>query len=158
MVYNKFRPKKAHTFCASSFLFHHRKDLVINMDMVENNVRISGALREYLEAIYEISQEKSNVRTTDIALRLGISKPSVNRAVTTLKAKGLVTHEPYGAVVLTDKGRALGEYSGNKNKMIKRFLVTVLNLSDDEAEKEACSIGKTMSYGTVEKMKSYMEA
>lgn len=128
------------------------------MNMVENNTRISGTLKEYLEAIYEISMENPSVRTTDIALKLGISKPSVNKAVMTLKAKGFVTHEPYGAVVLTDEGKALGEYSGNKNRMIKRFLVTVLNLSDDEAEKEAYSIGRTMSYGTVEKMKIYMGA
>ena len=127
------------------------------METIENNANISVALKEYLDAIYNISKEKSSVRTTDIARRLGISKPSVNRAVTTLKAKGLVLHEPYGAVILTDKGRELSEYTGNKNKTIKRFLVTVLNLSDDEAEKEACSIGRTMSYGTVEKMISYME-
>lgn len=127
------------------------------MNTVEN-ISISSALREYLEAIYDLSREKPGVRTTDIALRLGISKPSVNRAVAALKAKGYVTHVPYGAVVLTDSGRELGEYSGNKNKMIKRFLITVLKLSDAEAEKEAYSIGKTMSYGTVEKIKTYMEA
>ena len=137
-------------------LFFLRKDLIV-METIENNANISVALKEYLDAIYNISKEKSSVRTTDIARRLGISKPSVNRAVTTLKAKGLVLHEPYGAVILTDKGRELSEYTGNKNKTIKRFLVTVLNLSDDEAEKEACSIGRTMSYGTVEKMISYME-
>lgn len=123
-----------------------------------NDINISSALREYLEAIYEISKTKPNVRTTDIALRLGISKPSVNRAVSTLKAKGYVTHEPYGAIVLTEKGSALGEYSGNKNRMIKKFFINVLHLSDDEAEKEAYSIGHRLSYGTVEKMKTYMEA
>lgn len=138
-------------------LFSMLKGFVMIMNTAEN-INISSALYVYLEAIYEISKKKPCVRTTDIALRLGISKPSVNRAVATLKAKGCVTHEPYGAVMLTDKGRELGEYSGNKNKMIKRFLVTVLHLSDDEAEKEACSIGKTVSYGTVERMVSYMEA
>ena len=123
-----------------------------------DNTLISGALFEYLEAIYEISQSNKPARTTDIAARLGISKPSVNKAVMSLKNKGYVTHKPYGDIALTDRGMTLCEYSGSKNKMIKRFLITVLKLNDDEAEREASSIGKAMSFGTVEKMVSYMEA
>lgn len=141
-------------FCAS-FFFYRRENAA--MDNV-TDINISSALSEYLEVIYEISKTNPTVRTTDIALRLGISKPSVNRAVGTLKAKGYVTHEPYGAVILTEKGRALGEYSGNKTRMIKKFLMSVLKLSDDEAAKEASSIGHSLSRGTVEKMKIYMEA
>ena len=119
---------------------------------------ISNSMKEYLEAIYELSKSNKSVRTTDIARRLGISKPSVNKAVGALKAKGYVTHVPYGDVVLTDEGREIAEMGGMKNSMIKRFLVCVLNLTDDEAEREVCSIGHTMSYGTVEKMRSFMGA
>ena len=119
---------------------------------------ISSTLKEYLEVIYDISKTGSGARTTDIAKRLGISKPSVNRAVGTLKAKGYVTHEPYGAVLLTDKGRELGEYSGNRNRMVKRFLINVLKMNDADAEKEAVQIARSISFVTAEKMRSYMEA
>ena len=121
-------------------------------------IGISSTLREYLEVIYDISKTGSGARTTDIAKRLGISKPSVNRAVGTLKAKGYVTHEPYGAVLLTDKGRELGEYSGSRNKMVKRFLINVLKMNDADAEKEAVCIARSISFVTAEKMRSYMEA
>ena len=51
---------------------------------------ISNSMKEYLEAIYELSKSNKSVRTTDIAQKLGISKPSVNKAVGALKAKGLL--------------------------------------------------------------------
>ncbi|MCH5209778.1 MAG: metal-dependent transcriptional regulator [Oscillospiraceae bacterium] len=122
-----------------------------------NNISISSALEDYLEAIYEVSRLKSNVRITDIALRLGISKPSVNRAVNTLKSHGLVTHEPYGDIVLTERGREIGRSVNNRHRMIKKFLINVLHLNEAEAEKEACCIEHNISQNTVEKMRSYME-
>ena len=151
MVYNNVKPKRAqYFFCVLIFCLR-------GLITMENTV-ISESLTEYVGAIYEISRTNEKVRTTDIAQRLGISKPSVNRAVYALKSKGLVTHEPYGAVALTEKGVRVVETTGRKNRMIKNFLITVLRLTDDEAEREACLIGHSMSEGTVERMNSYMMA
>ncbi len=123
-----------------------------------DNNRISEALEDYLEAIYSFSKKNSSVRITDIALCMGISKPSVNRAVNTLKKRGLVTHEPYGDVILTEKGLALGSSLYNRRNMIKKFLVSVLSLTHDDAEKEACQIEHNISDSTLDKMASFMEA
>ena len=118
---------------------------------------ISHTSRDYLESIYEISKQKTSVRITDIALALKISKPSVNRAVNTLKKQGLVSHEPYGDIILTEKGFELGEAVYHRHTMIKKFLVNVLHIPEDDAEKEACQIEHNISQNTVEKMKSFME-
>ena len=141
---------------ASYLSLNKVKGWLINM-MTAENTYISDTLGEYLEVIYELSHENDSVRTTDIANRLGLSKPSVNRAVGALKLHGYVTHNPYGDVELTEKGRELGEYNGRKQRMIKKFLITVLSIPDDEAAKEACVIGRGVSRGTVERMKLYME-
>ena len=130
--------------------------MVINM-LVDNDICISSALEDYLESIYEISKQKTSVRITDIALALKISKPSVNRAVNTLKKQGLVSHEPYGDIILTEKGFELGEAVYHRHTMIKKFLVNVLHIPEDDAEKEACQIEHNISQNTVEKMKSFME-
>ena len=118
---------------------------------------ISKALEDYLEAIYIISKKQSTVRITDIALYLGISKPSVNRAVNSLKARGFVSHEPYGDIHLTEKGFEAGCSLSGRHEMIKKFLVTVLGLSDGDAEDEACRMAHCVSGATVDKMISYME-
>ena len=125
--------------------------------LVDNDICISSALEDYLESIYEISKQKTSVRITDIALALKISKPSVNRAVNTLKKQGLVSHEPYGDIILTEKGFELGEAVYHRHTMIKKFLVNVLHIPEDDAEKEACQIEHNISQNTVEKMKSFME-
>lgn len=125
--------------------------------LVDNNMCISSALEDYLEAIFQLSNSKSSVRITDIALQLGISKPSVNRAVNSLKKQGLVSHEPYGDIILTDLGRQLGESVNHRHRMIKKFLINVLHIPEADAEKEACQIEHNISQNTVEKMKSFME-
>lgn len=131
------------------------------MDMVKNKPQgspgISGAQEDYLKAIYVLSKKKPVVRITDIALYLGISKPSVNRAVNTLKRRGLVFHEPYGDITLTAEGERLGNAFFCRHNVIKKFLTDVLSVPEEQAELEAKSIGNTVSLSTVEKMAEYMD-
>lgn len=121
------------------------------------DVSISNALGYYLEAIYFLSLKKSVVRITDISIHLGISKPSVNRAVNALKSHGLVSHEPYGDIVLTEKGQNLGSSMYGRHKQIRRFLMNVLKMSEEDAENEAYNIEHNISQNTVDKMVSFME-
>ena len=125
--------------------------------MVKEKECISKALEDYLEAIYALSQKRPAVRITDIALYLGISKPSVNRAVNSLKMRGYVFHEPYGDILLTEKGFSTGMSLRNRHKMIKRFLVNVLNLTAEDAEGEACRMSHNISQDTIDKMICFME-
>ena len=64
---------------------------------------ISASLEDYLEEIFILHQEGAQVRVTDIAAALKVSKPSVNRAVGTLKDAGLLDHEFYGTIALKGK-------------------------------------------------------
>lgn len=125
--------------------------------LVHNDICISSALEDYLEAIYEISKIKDSVRITDIALHLGISKPSVNRAVNTLKKQGFVNHEPYGDIILTDYGKEAGEAVNHRHSMIKKFLMNVLHIPESEADREACQIEHAISQNTVNRMQIYLE-
>lgn len=125
--------------------------------MSEYNNCISNALEDYLEAIFELSKAKNDVRITDIALHLGISKPSVNRAVNSLKSQGLVAHEPYGDIILTEDGRFIGEQLSCRHAMIKKFLINVLHVPERDADNEACRIEHSVSQSTVERMKIFME-
>ena len=74
-------------------------------------LHLTMANEDYLECMVRIEQEdgaEGGVRSVDIATRLGVSKASVNKAVTALKGQGLVEQSHYGKVLLTPQGREVG--------------------------------------------------
>ena len=70
---------------------------------------ISKALEEYLKTMYVIQIQNKEIRVTDIANQMNISKPSVNKAINNLKENGLVYYETYGKIELTEKGADLAK-------------------------------------------------
>ena len=59
----------------------------------------------YLEAILVIKQRKGYVRSIDVAHELGVSKPSVSRAMSVLKKEGLIDMDGLNQILLTEEGR-----------------------------------------------------
>lgn len=118
---------------------------------------ISDALKEYLKAIYKLAHTKSEVRITDISRYMGISKPSVNRAVNALKSVGLVEHRPYGSIFLTVHGEEEGERILKHTDAVARFLSLSLEIDPDEAIDEANRITSKLSNNTLSKIIKLMQ-
>jgi len=118
--------------------------------------RVSPALEDYLEAVYNLQEARGAVRVTDVAEQMGISKPSVNRAVGTLKKRGLVEHEPYGLLTLTPEGLALARNVARRHSVILRFLQDVLKVDETAAQSEACEIEHAMSADTIDKLENFL--
>lgn len=116
---------------------------------------VTASLEDYLEAIYFLNNDEG-VRVTDIATELSISKPSVNRAINTLKAQGLVTHEHYGSLFLTEEGLDIAKKIAKRHFMLKKFLTQILEVDEKTAEEEACLIEHCLSADTVEKLEKFM--
>ena len=68
-------------------------------------MKIQESGENYLEAILLLEDEKHRVRAVDIANALGVSKPSVTRAMGVLKKAGYIVQESYGDISLTEEGR-----------------------------------------------------
>lgn len=124
------------------------------MDLSENSV--SASLEDYLEAIYFLNGQTEDVRVTDLAAELGISKPSVNRAVNTLKDRGYVEHEYYGGLRLTREGLDIAMAVAKRHFMLKRFFTDMLGVDEAVAEKEACAVEHSISHETIEKLEGFM--
>lgn len=118
---------------------------------------VTASLEDYLEAIYFLNGKNEGVRVTDIAVELDISKPSVNRAINTLKSQGLVEHEHYGSLTLTDDGVKIAEKIAGRHIMLKKFLSKVLNVDEKVADDEACLIEHCLSSDTINKIELHME-
>ncbi|NLT96978.1 MAG: metal-dependent transcriptional regulator [Christensenellaceae bacterium] len=116
---------------------------------------MSESVEMYLEAILELEARNSVVRSVDIARFLGVTKPSVNRAMTNLKNEGYILMEPYGDIVFTEKGRETAKHIHELHHVITDFLVNSLGISPELAEADACRIEHVISPEVVQAMKEY---
>lgn len=113
---------------------------------------------DYLEAVLFIEQQKGRVRSVDIAKYLGVSKPSVNKALSILQEMGYVNKPDYGDVTITDEGRKKAQTVALKHKALTRLLTDVLGVEQETAEKDACKIEHDISEETTKKLIDYLNA
>ena len=98
---------------------------------------LTPSLEDYLEEIYRLSLDPDFIRITDVAKRLDVSLPSVNKAVKILSEKGYLNYLPYRNINLTEKGKKTGQFLVYRNQMIQNFLQVIGSKADKVAEAEA---------------------
>ncbi len=111
------------------------------------------SMEMYLETILKLSKNNNKARIAKIAAELKVSKPSVNKAINILKENNYIKHEPYGPVILTEKGRKLAEEIYSKHLLITAYFIEILNLDPNIAEENACRIEHVISDEVLEAMK-----
>ncbi len=120
-----------------------------------SDLRKSG--EDYLEAILFIEEEKGIVKSVDIATYLGVSKPSVNKALTILQEMGYVSKPNYSQVTITQEGRKKAKAVAQKHSALTRLLTDVLGVSEEVAEKDACKIEHDISEETTQKLIAFLQ-
>lgn len=115
------------------------------------------SMEMYLETVYILESSYGHAHGVDIAKRLGVSKPSVTKAIKYLKAQGFVNTQKYGTITLTEKGRELSEEIYCNHKLIELFLEHSLGLSPEQAGINACKIEHVLSDEMLTAIKSYMK-
>lgn len=116
------------------------------------------SMEMYLETIYILESDHGHAHGAEIAKRLGVSKPSVTKAMKHLKAKGLVNKEPYGSITLTKKGKEVSEKIYSNHRLISMFLEHSLKLDVNEASKNACKIEHVISDDMLIAIERYLKA
>ena len=117
-----------------------------------NTAGLSQSAQDYLEAMLVLGQTGRVVRISDVAAHLDVRLPSVVAMVKGLVAKGLVKHERYGLVELTEAGRAEARAVLARHKAIYRFLNGFLGVNEATAETDACRIEHVLSPDTVKRL------
>jgi Mn-dependent DtxR family transcriptional regulator len=109
----------------------------------------------YLETIYVLSQNHTNVRAIDIGEELGYSRPSVSRAMHLLKEEGLVKNDEYGFVKLTEAGNILAKRIYERHTVLSKFLRDI-GVDEKIAADDACRIEHYISDETFEAVKAFI--
>ena len=113
-------------------------------------------VEEYLEAIWELEEEGTQVIQARLAEHIGHSAPSVSEMVRRLRSDGYVEFE--GRVIrLTDEGRVLAESVVRKHRLAERFLLDVIGIPWHKTHIEACRWEHVMSDEVEERLMAIME-
>ena len=94
-------------------------------------------VEDYLKAIYELERNGAAAGTTDLAAHLGVAPASVTGMVRRLAEQGLLTHERYHGVRLTEEGRLGALRTLRRHRVIESYLVQALGYGWDEVHDEA---------------------
>ena len=120
--------------------------------------KVSMSHEDYLEAIIMLGgSPEQQIRSVDVAKKLGVSKASVNKAIGLLKEKGLLNQPYYGDITLTEQGYAYGQAVFKRHRYLTAFLSKELGIAEDVAEEEACLMEHAISDDSFEKWVSYIE-
>ena len=99
---------------------------------------LSASTQDYLKCIWTLSEWTTGpVSTTALAERLGVRTSSASDGVKKLAEQGLVEHESYGGITLTDAGRAHAVAMVRRHRLLETYLVEQLGYGWDEVHDEA---------------------
>ncbi|WP_419044148.1 metal-dependent transcriptional regulator [Enorma massiliensis] len=110
---------------------------------------------DYLEAIFVIRAERGSCRNVDIAEYLGITKPSVTKALSGLSSQSLVEVVDRD-VRLTQRGLGIAKATLEKHEFFRRLLRDA-GVDDEVASKEACRMEHCLSADSFEKFSAYLK-
>jgi DtxR family Mn-dependent transcriptional regulator len=98
---------------------------------------LSPAIEDYAKAIYSLEQRGNEVSTNALAERLGVTAGSASSMVRKLAELGLVEHEPYQGVALTDQGRRVALEVLRHHRLLELYLAEALDVPWDRVHEEA---------------------
>ena len=118
-------------------------------------IKIQESGENYLETILMLQRQGVDVRSIDIAVELGYTKPSISRAMSIFKANDFIVMDSKGYITLTEKGREVAERMYERHLFLSSCLEKI-GVSEETAVKDACRIEHVISQESFEKLKEYV--
>jgi Mn-dependent DtxR family transcriptional regulator len=107
-------------------------------------MNIHESAEDYLEQILMQLEQKGHARSTDIAIGLNVTKPSVSVAMKKLRENGYITMGADNMISLTDKGYAIARRIYDRHIALTKYLVQ-LGVPEKIAREDACKIEHDLS-------------
>ena len=98
---------------------------------------LTPAVQDYAKAIYALEGRAGVASTNALAERLGVRPGSVSGMLRKLDALGLVVHERYRGVRLTESGRRVALEVMRHHRLLELYLAESLGMGWDQVHAEA---------------------
>src|SRR3954467_8777878 len=105
--------------------------------MAQNAAQVTAAVEDYAKAIYTLEERAGSASTNDLAALLDVKPGSVSGMLRKLSSLGLVEHERYRGVRLTEKGRRVALEVIRHHRLVELFLRQSPRLTWDQVHPEA---------------------
>jgi DtxR family Mn-dependent transcriptional regulator len=106
---------------------------------------LTEAIQHYLREIYKLAAEEETVSVSALARRQGVSAASASAMVKKLAALGLLDHEPYRGITLTESGTRVAVEVIRHHRLLELYLAETLGLHVDEVHAEADRLEHVLS-------------
>lgn len=125
---------------------------VMNTDNKMCNISLTSSMEDYLEAVLVLQQKHGYIRCVDVAGYLGVTKPSVSRAVKELSKKKFLLKKDDGTLSLTEQGRQIAQQIYEKHQFFTKQLIEA-GVPRDIAVQDACRLEHVISETSFNKLK-----
>jgi len=109
------------------------------------NISPSGAVQDYLKAIYQLGGARGDVPTSALAERLELTPGSVSAMLRRLDEQGLVSHVRYRGVRLTERGTREAVEMIRHHRLLELYLAKVVGMPWDKVHAEADALEHVIS-------------
>jgi len=113
---------------------------------------VTEVVEEYLEGIYRLQEKNGVARTSDIVKLLQVAPGTVTNTVERLEREGMLKHEPYKGVKLTDKGRKIALDVIRRHRLSERLLTDFIRVDWDKAHDAACKLEHGIRNDVIKKL------
>ena len=119
-------------------------------------MRIHKSAEDYLEMILRLIEKKGYARSVDIAVAMGVSKPSVSVAMKQLREGEYIVMDDSNFITLTEKGMEIAQHIYERHKVLTRVL-TLIGVDEATAEADACKVEHDISVETFDAISRELE-
>ncbi len=125
--------------------------------MAEQNERgITPAIEDYVKTIALAQQQEQKVNTNLVAARLDVSAASVTKVFQRLQQLELIEYTRYYGVTLTETGQQLAQAVLRRNRLVRMFLMKVLDFTFAEVQADADVLEHVISDALEQRIAAYL--
>lgn len=118
---------------------------------------LTQSAQDYLKTIWQSTEWSDEPVTVKLlAEKLGFRPSTVSEGIRKLADAGLIVHQPYGSVELTDHGRHLALMMIRRHRLLETFLVNSLGYTWDEVHDEAEVLEHAVSDRLVDRIDQFL--
>ena len=121
--------------------------------MTNEGQALTAANIRYLLVIRELETKQRGARGSDIARRLGVTKPSVFAMTRNLLELGLVKKEKYGTIFLTELGQQKADQYADCYALLLRQIEGSLRCTGADYRNAACKLLADTPEGDLPKLR-----